>query len=248
MIYHAPRQLNKISHIKAGFTYAMRESINQDESISGLNFGDNTTTSLGVVKHNIQLLNDELEHNGHIALAEQVHGARIADVNKPGYYYGVDGLVTSAPDLLIGVKVADCAAILMADTNTGVIAAVHAGWRGAASNILPAAVQKMEEKGASAEQIYCYISPCITKENFEIGEEVAEQFPSEFIDRTIGKKPHLNLKAFLKQQLTELRVRKSRIEIDLRCTINDNSFYSFRRERDNAGRMLAFIRQTDNEL
>ena len=65
----------------------------------------------------------------------------------PGYYTGVDGLITSF-NLLIGIKVADCAAILMSDPHAGVIAAVHAGWRGAASGILPNAIRKNERGGS----------------------------------------------------------------------------------------------------
>ncbi|HKL16223.1 MAG TPA: polyphenol oxidase family protein, partial [Balneolaceae bacterium] len=95
-------------------------------------------------------------------------------------------------------------------------------------------------------QMKCYISPCLSMKNFEIGEEVALRFPTTFINRNIGKKPHLNLKAFLEQELINAGVRKNSIDIDSRCTIDDTSFYSFRRERDKAGRMLAFITQTDN--
>jgi len=246
MIYHAPKKLNDLSSVKAGLTYAKRERFNTSESIHGLNFGDNTSASIQVIEHNLGVLNDELDHNGKIALAEQVHGADVLVVNSPGYYPGVDGLVTSAAELLIAVKVADCAAILISDTKAGVIAAVHAGWRGAASGILHNAIRKMEGQGAAPKQMKCYISPCLSMKNFEIGEEVALRFPTTFINRNIGKKPHLNLKAFLEQELINAGVRKNSIDIDSRCTIDDISFYSFRRERDKAGRMLAFITQTDN--
>jgi|SRR6056297_429556 len=247
MIYHAPKQLNDLSSVTAGLTYANRGSYNTSESIQGLNFGENTSASIQVIKRNLGVLNDELNHNGKIALAEQVHGSEVLIVNSPGYYPGADGLVTSASDLMLGIKVADCAAVLIADTTSGVIAAVHAGWRGAASGILPNALHKMEEEGAIAEQMQCYISPCLSMENFEIGEEVACRFPASFIDRNIGKKPHLNLKAFLEQQLLAAGIPESEIDVDTRCTIEDTSFYSFRRERDKAGRMLAFISQTDNK-
>lgn len=246
MIYHAPENLNNISGVKAGITYAVRERFNRAEDIAGLNFGENTRTSMSVVEHSLTTLNDEIDHSGNIALTEQVHGTDVEVVSGAGYATGVDGLITRESDLLLGIKVADCAAILISDPASGVIAALHAGWRGAASGILPNAIKLMKKEGADTKNMHCYISPCLSLENFEIGEEVAEQFPSTFIDRTIGNKPHLNLKAFLRQQMADTGISSNQIETDARCTIDDRSFYSFRRERENAGRMLAFIKQSLN--
>jgi YfiH family protein len=245
MTYFAPPILNKINGITAGITYSNREELNQTASIPGLNFGENTDVPMHLVKRNLSHLNELLGHTGDIALAEQVHGSEVKTVTKAGYYKGADGLITNRSDLLLGIKVADCAAILMSDSDAGVLAAVHAGWRGASSHILPNALNKMIGLGASPEQIRCYLSPCLSLKNFEIGEEVAEQFPSGFIDRAIGHKPHLDLKGYLKQQLIEAGINDTNIECDARCTIDDTSFYSHRRERDHAGRMLAFIKQTE---
>lgn len=244
MIFHSPNIINEINGVEAGFTYALRNSFNVSELIPGLNFGDNTDVTKSIVRENFNILNNEIGHTGRMALAEQVHKSDTKVVSESGIYTGVDGLITTEQNLLLGVKAADCAAILMADSEKSVIAAIHAGWRGAASNILPTAIDEMKVQGASTKNVYCYISACISLNNFEIGEEVAEQFPSSFIDRKIGKKPHLDLKKYLKQQLLDKGVQRSNIEIDPRCTINDLSFYSFRRERDKAGRMLAFIKQT----
>lgn len=246
MIYHAPKYLNRIQGIKAGITYAERDFFNQKESIPGLNFGENTNAPMPVIKRNLITLNDEINHNGNIALAEQIHGSDVEVVSGSGYFDGVDGLVTKQFGLLIGIKVADCAAILISDPVMGVIAALHAGWRGATSGILPNTIEVMEKEGAEIKNMRCYISPCLSLENFEIGEEVAIQFPSACVDRTIGKKPHLNLKAFLRQQMSDIGILSNHVEIDKRCTIDDTTFYSFRRERDNAGRMLAFIKQSHN--
>lgn len=246
MIYYSPKKLNGLSGLIAGLTYASRDEFNSSEFIEGLNFGENTKTLMPVLKHNLDVLNHAINHNGNFALAEQVHGADVSMVSEAGYYSGADGLVTTNKNLVIGIKVADCAAVLLSDPVNNVIAAVHAGWRGAAAGILPNALDKMKETGAKPVNILCYISPCISVRNFEIGEEVAEKFPSQFIDRSFGRKPHLNLKEFLRVQLVDTGVLQSNIELDSRCTINDTSFYSHRRERDEAGRMLAFIKQTPN--
>jgi YfiH family protein len=246
MIYHAPKLLNKLPGITAGFTYAKRDSYNTKESICGLNFGENTGSSMQVIKQNLEVLNHEINDNGNIALADQIHGADVSMISNPGYYTGIDGFITKENSLLVGIKAADCAAILLADPTNDTLAAVHAGWRGAASGILPNTLDRMKKEGSDLSELVCYISPCISVKNFEIGEEVAEKFPSKFINWSIGEKPHLNLKGYLAEQLGDAGVRKYNIEIDPRCTIDDSSFYSYRRERDKAGRMLAFITQTKN--
>ena len=244
MIYHPPKLLNALPGISAGITYANRDSYNTSESIRGLNFGENTNSSMPVIKQNLDLLDHEISDNGNIALADQIHGACVSLVSESGYYTGIDGFITKRNELLIGIKVADCAAILLADATTSIVAAVHAGWRGAAAGVLPNTLNLMKKEGADLQELMCYISPCISLKNFEIGEEVAEEFPTQFIDRSIGAKPHLDLKEFLASQLRDADIKNSNIEIDSRCTISDELFYSYRREGDRSGRMMAFIQRT----
>lgn len=244
MVYYAPSLLNSIPGITAGISYAKRGVFNCSGAIAGLNFGENTGVPFLEVQKNLEILNHETEHNGQIAIAEQVHGRDVSIINKSGYYPGIDGIITSESDLMIGIKIADCAALLFSDPSSGIIAAVHAGWRGAAAGIVPHTLQKLKQLGAEFKNISVYISPCISLQNFEIGEEVADQFPPQFIDRSIGSKPHLNLKHFLVKQLEDADIQSNNIKADSRCTIDDSSFYSFRRERDKAGRMLAFIKQS----
>lgn len=246
-IYHTPQILKSLAGIKAGITYANRDSININGKLPGLNLGDNTIASEAEVKRNFERFSEELSWNRqHIALAEQVHGAEVEIIREPGFYPGLDGFITRKEGLAIAVKVADCAAVLMADPSTNTIAAVHAGWRGAAANITLNVIGKLSKACADLSNTLVYLSPCISLKHFEVGEEVAAQFPSIFVNRQIGSKPHLDLKSFLKKQLLDAGIQEQHIEIDPRCTIEDDRFYSFRRERDNAGRMLAFIRYSSN--
>ena len=246
-LYHSPELFKTDTRITAGITYAGRDYINSKGEIPGLNLGDNTNAPASEVERNFNLLADSLNYSpGEIALAEQVHGNEVQIVKRSGFYENVDGLITSQNDLTIAIKVADCAAVLLKDSSSGVIGAVHAGWRGAAANILPSALEKLQGAGADIQNTSAYISPCISLENFEVGEEVAEQFDPMFINREIGAKPHLDLKSFLKQQLLAYGIADEHIETDPRCTFEDEHFYSYRRERDKAGRMLAFIRCSSN--
>lgn len=244
MSYFTPTLFNSVAAITTGVTYASRGEVNEDHEIPGLNFGDNTGISLSAVKENIGFLESQIGKSSGHALAEQVHNTRVRFVKESGYYSETDALITDQSDLLIGIRIADCAAILMYDPVSGIIAATHAGWRGAAGGIAGSTVDEMKKKGANITQTKVYISPCISVENFEIGEEVAGQFPTRYINRNFGIKPHLDLKSYLFNTLIEYGIRQENVELDERCTIDDTSFYSYRRERDHAGRMLAFIRKS----
>ncbi len=101
--------------------------------------------------------------------AKQIHSNIIETVTKDdlGRHFECDGFVTSEKGLLLTVKVADCVPILLCD-DSGVIGAVHAGWRGTVSGIAVNAVKKMISLGASAENIKVAIGPCIHSCCYEV--------------------------------------------------------------------------------
>lgn len=194
------------------------------------------------VRESYQRLFDYLNiDNPKLALARQIHGNHVETVSESGIVEGADGLVTGTPGLILGIRVADCAAILLADTDSGVVGAIHAGWRGAALGILSKGLQTMISLGAKPESMSAFISPCISVENFEVGEEVASQFPDEFVDRQNFVKPHLDLKKFLVARLVDHNLPAGQIECSGDCTVADTRFFSYRREREKAGRMLGLI-------
>ena len=234
-----PQILND-STVEAIFTTAGR---NNDKPEQGLDFGKTELLKNSSVKKNYNTLFELLGWSGaDLALASQVHGNQIQIVHKPGIYENVDGLITRESGLTLGIRVADCAAVLIADPKEKLIGAFHAGWRGAASNILPRGIKMMEKEGGIAERMSTYISPCISLKNFEVGEEVADQFPDPFVDRASYKKPHVDLKKFLEHQMMESGITSDSIEISEYCTLENSRFYSYRREREAAGRMLAMIK------
>ncbi|TVR28930.1 MAG: peptidoglycan editing factor PgeF [Balneolaceae bacterium] len=231
--------------VEACFTESNRERINRSGSIPGLNLGYNTAAGQAEVDRNFDVLCDHLGwERDHLAIAEQVHSSNIEVVTKPGVYKERDGLITKVPGLALGIRVADCAAVLVADVRQGVAGAFHAGWKGAAGNILPKGFEMMIREGGKTENFLVYISPCITQKNFEVGEEVAEQFPDEFVDRKSYDKPHVNLAGFIHQQILTMGVIKENIELIEECTVENSRFFSFRRERERAGRMLGAIKLT----
>lgn len=219
-------------------------SISSSEStINGLNLGLNTADSTTRVQKNRSFLFNQLNIiPKDVALANQVHGSRVQEVTGGGTYGETDGLITQIPGITLGIQVADCAALMLADIQNHVIAAVHAGWRGAAGGIVENTVEKMKQVGSNPEEIRVFISPCLSFSNFEVGEEVAEQFPDKFVDYTSFSKPHVNLKTFLASSLQQQGVAEFQIEIHPGCTLKSDKFYSYRREGEDSGRMMALIK------
>ncbi|TLU70810.1 peptidoglycan editing factor PgeF [Lichenicoccus roseus] len=107
----------------------------------------------------------------------QVHGAECVTVEQPwqpGAGPRADAMATATPGLALGIITADCAPVLLADRDRGVVAAVHAGWRGAAAGVLEATVQAMLQLGARRASIAASVGPCIGVASYEVGEDLHE--------------------------------------------------------------------------
>ncbi len=93
-----------------------------------------------------------------------------------------DGLVTDRPGVVLGVLAADCAPVLMADNDAGVIGACHAGWKGALGGVADATIAAMEKLGARRGRIQVAVGPCIGPASYEVGPE----FPTPFLAQNKG--------------------------------------------------------------
>ena len=105
----------------------------------------------------------------------QVHGADVVEVTapwSPGNGPRADAMVTVRPDIALGIITADCAPILLADTEAGVAGAAHAGWRGAAAGVIEATVAAMIRLGATPAAIDAAIGPCIGQNSYEVGPDL----------------------------------------------------------------------------
>jgi hypothetical protein len=106
----------------------------------------------------------------------QVHSPHAVFVSEPwcGARPEADALVTTTPNLALSILTADCAPVLLADAEEGVIGAAHAGWKGALNGVLEATVTLMREHGA--QRIVAAIGPCIHQASYEVGPEFEERF------------------------------------------------------------------------
>lgn len=237
-----PQVFDSEGTVRALFTLKNAGFSGDGHAGGGLDLGTNTATELSQVAANRRhLFEAESIDPGWVAFAEQVHSNRVTVVTEGGTYAATDGLVTAVPGLTLAIQVADCAAVLIADPESVTVAALHAGWRGAAGNIVPRGLDKMAVLGARPGRCRAFISPCISQEAFEVGTEVAEQFPDEFVDYRHYEKPHVDLKGFLRHQLEAAGLQRANIEIEPGCTFSDAQYNSYRREKEQSGRMLAVI-------
>lgn len=109
----------------------------------------------------------------------QIHSARCVTVVEPwddAHRPEADALVTDRPGLLLAVLTADCAPVLFADREAGVIGAAHAGWNGALAGVTDATVAGMVALGARPERIAAAIGPCIAQPSYEVDEAFRDRF------------------------------------------------------------------------
>ena len=176
-----------------------------------------------------------------VASVGQVHGARVVTVTGPGHVPEHDGLVTDVPGLVLSVVAADCAMVLLADVEGGVVGACHSGWRGTVAGIVGVTVRAMEALGAEPRRIQAALGPCISAQAFEVGEEVAAQFDRSVVQRrSEWPRPHVDLRADLVRQLADVGV--TQVEVSDACTVADNDrWFSYRAESGTPGRMVGFV-------
>ena len=154
-----------------------------------------------------------------------------------------DALVTDLDTAVLGIFTADCLPALFVDEDKGVCGAVHAGWRGSQQKILLAALNlTMQKWQLNAERVKVHIGPHIRPCCYEVGPEVAAQFPENCVVSR-GGKAFLDLAQANALQLAEAGVPAGNITVDYSCTKCDKRFFSYRRDRTE-NRMLNFIGKT----
>ena len=112
-----------------------------------------------------------------LAAPRQIHSSRAVATDTafaPNDRPECDALVTKRPGLVLGVLAADCAPIVLCDPHNGVIAAVHAGWRGAVGGVIESTIEVMAALGADPGKTAAGVGPCLSQSSFEIGPDVAE--------------------------------------------------------------------------
>lgn len=184
----------------------------------------------------------------------QVHGAEVRLLGDRDPLFGEgpdrprgDALLTCRTDTAIGIAVADCVPILLADPESGWVGAVHAGWRGTAAGVLRGAIGAFAASGGRPEQLFVGLGPSIGACCFEVGEEVVEALTAADPDAPScvgrgGEKPRVDLIALNRRQALAAGVRADRVAAAGLCTVCETDLLeSYRRSRGAPGRMIGFI-------
>jgi YfiH family protein len=216
-------------------------------SYTSLNLADHVGDDPAAVLTNRATLAGRLElATDRLAFVRQVHGADVVVVD--GANLGqvataeADALVTSAAGVALGVLVADCVPVLLADTTTGVIGAVHAGRRGLVAGVLQRSVEAMEGLGARRDQIDVTIGPAVCGGCYELPVEMAEEVYSaapRAEARSYAGAPAADLRAGAAGLLSAHGVRA--VELVGGCTVEEpERWFSYRRDGE-TGRFAGVI-------
>jgi YfiH family protein len=148
-----------------------------------------------------------------------------------------DAIVTATRGLAVGVLSADCTPVLFADPEAGVVAAAHAGWRGALSGVIESTLAAMEGLGARRQRIRAAVGPCIGQAAYEVGPEFEQEFLQQdmvnarfFSRQSPQLRPHFSLAAYAEDRLRRAGIGE--VASLAPCTYaHADDFFSYRRSR-----------------
>ena len=218
-----------------------------------LNCGPGSNDNKKNIEKNLEIVSKKIKAKSKkIILLNQVHSNKfyyIGSHSKINSKSKGDALVTDKRNLPIGVLTADCAPVLIYDKNKEMIAAIHAGWKGAYKDIVIKVVKFMIKKGCSPQNITAVIGPCISTNSYQVREDFVNKFIKKnkkniiFFKQTRGK-IYFNLNKYVHFQLKSLNIKNIDI-IDKDTFNNKNNFFSARRSisrnENDYGRNISII-------
>jgi len=241
--------LNKFDEIehgffnsKGGFSKGIYESLNC--GIGSKDLKKNVVRNLEKVAKQINTTKQN------IILLNQVHSNKVINVRDIFKIRRIgDGLITNRKKLALGILTADCAPILIFDPKKKIIAALHAGWKGAFKDIIGKTINKLNQKGSKSKDLIAVVGPCISIKNYEVKKDFLNKFLQKSkknikFFKSYNKKIFFSLNSYIKSQLINMKVKK--IEIIHKDTFpKKNNFFSSRRSIKNKfndyGRNISII-------
>lgn len=235
------------SPLLAGFPHGFttRQGGGSQAPFDSLNLGGGVGDDPARVATNWAIV--ERETGLSFARVRQVHGARavrLEAASRP--VVEADAVLSRTPGLAACVSVADCVPILLADPASGVVAAVHAGWRGTIAGVAREAVRALQaELGAAPSRLLATIGPAIGPCCYEVSPDLAQVFRDDLGARVAeprGGGSRVNLWFANEIVLRKAGLSGERIEVLGRCTACEpETFFSHRRDRGRTGRQVGFI-------
>jgi YfiH family protein len=219
----------------------------------GLNAGYGSGDDPELIEENRRRATAAVLPDAPLATVHQIHSPKVVYVEQPWPQEErpqADAMVTDRPGLLLGVLTADCAPVLLADDETGIVGAAHAGWRGAIAGVTDATVEAMERLGAKRERIAAAVGPCIAQPSYEVDEAFRARFEDagrengRFFMEGPGGKPHFDLPGYVLHRLQSAGIRHAEA-FGLDTYSDADRFYSYRRSthlgEPSYGRQMSMI-------
>ena len=205
-----------------------------------LNCGPGSSDDRKNIFNNLEIVKRKINSTSNkILLLNQIHSNKFLYISKKTklnkYKLVGDAIITNKSNTPIAVLTADCAPILMFDNNNKIIAAIHAGWKGAYKGIVKKVLNFMIKKGSSVDDITAVIGPCISLKSYEVKQDFIEKFikkdaKTKGFFKRIKNKNYFSLNEYIAYQLKILNIK--RIEIINKDTFNvKNNFFSARRSK-----------------
>ncbi len=185
---------------------------------AGAAFGTNLTGDLRIDAANRDLVSRGLGIAADWAFVRQVHGCRVVEARLPGDLGEADAIYVQRSGLPIAVATADCVPVIVEAHRAAAV--VHAGWRGAAAGVVPAALDAL--RAAGHQPLRAAIGPAIGPCCYEVGAEVTDRFPGFAAETTWGS-PSVDIPGFVADQLVGLEVWRSD-----ECTYTSPGLHSWR--------------------
>ncbi|MGQ0558632.1 MAG: peptidoglycan editing factor PgeF [Sphingosinicella sp.] len=220
---------------------------------AGLNVGLGSGDDRAAILENRRLAVAAIAPGTRLVTLHQVHSPQALVAIEPWPDKArphADAVVTDRPGLALGVLTADCAPVLLADARAGVVAAAHAGWKGAFGGVVEAAVERMESLGANRESIAAAIGPCIARKSYEVDDAFFRNFVDADGDHARffadGRSGHhqFDLEGFVASRLAAAGVRMVEA-LGLDTYSDADRFFSYRRATHRGeptyGRQLSLI-------
>jgi polyphenol oxidase len=221
--------------------------------VEGLNVGLGSGDDPAAIGENRRRAADAVAPGATLVTVYQVHSVEAvvagqwADDARPH----ADALVTDRPGLVLGILTADCAPVLLADADAGVIGAAHAGWKGAIGGVTDATIEAMEKLGAKRDRIAAAIGPCIARASYEVDAGFLSRFadvdPANerfFADGTRTGHHQFDLEAYVAHRLAAAGITRV-AALGLDTYADADRFYSFRRATHRSepdyGRQISLI-------
>jgi len=219
-----------------------------------LNCGIGSKDNKNKIKKNLKIVKNKISKRAKdIFLIHQIHSNKFVFINKDIKFYKkiikADAIITNQKKLPIAVLTADCVPILLFDNNKKMIAAIHAGWRGAFKGIINNVINFMLKNGCKKNQITAAIGPCIKQKSYNVKDDFKKKFIKKDKKNKIFFKNKRNtiffdLPNFVKSQLKSNKITKIDM-INIDTFDKKNNFFSARRslrlKHDDYGRNISII-------